>query len=122
MKISTSKKNTDAFDNIEMQCYRLICSNGKVKDGYYGVKKIILINGITNIMQEYTKSNYIVGDDKIKYIRTNVLQMINSIPDSYFDFDKKQLCLIIKYNLLVLGYNLGDSENRSIDELVYSIF
>lgn len=121
MKISTSKKNTDNFDNIEIQCYRLISNNGHVKDGYYGVKKIILINGITNIIQAYKKDNYINGQNtNIMDIRMEIFEMINSIPDSYFD--KEQLPLIIKYNLLVLGYSLGASENRSIDELVCSIF
>lgn len=120
MKISTSKKNTDEFDSIVGQCYRTITHNGYIKDGYYGIKKIILINGITNIVQAYARDNYIVGDNKINDIRIKIFQMINSIPDSYFD--KEQLPLIIKYNLLVLGYSLGASENRSIDELVCSIF
>ena len=121
MKISTSKKNTDDFDTIIGQCYRTITHNGYIKDGYYGIKKIILINGITNIIQAHKKDNHLKGENiNIFDIRIEISEMVNSIPDSYFD--KEQLPLIIKYNLLVLGYSLGASENRSIDELVYSIF
>lgn len=117
MKITTSKKNTDEFDSIARESYKLLVS----KHGFprYGLMRIVLINGLTNIVQAYTKDNYVINNNT-QDIRMKIYQMINSIPDGYFD--KVQLPLIIKYNLLVIGYSLGPSENRSIDELVDSIF
>ena len=117
MKITTSKKNTDEFDSIARDSYKLLVSPHRFPR--YGLMRIVLINGLTNIVQAYTKDNYVINNNT-QDIRMKIYQMINSIPDGYLD--KVQLPLIIKYNLLVIGYSLGPSENRSIDELVDSIF